>query len=59
MHFNPATTYKSEGDVTTIISTTPRESSRKVGQVILKNLPSKTVIASNGKARAIPQILKD
>ena len=31
MHFNPATTYKSEGNVTTIISTIPRESSRRVG----------------------------
>ena len=59
MHFNPATTYKSEGNITTIISTIPRESSRRVGQVVLKNLPSKTVIASSGKARAIPQILKD
>ena len=31
MHFNPATTYKSEGNITTIISTIPRESSRRVG----------------------------
>lgn len=59
MHFTPAATFKSEGDVTTILSTTPRESSKRVGQTILKNLPSKTVIASSGEARAIPQILKD
>lgn len=59
MHFTPAATFKSEGDVTTILSTTPRESSKRVGQAILKNLPSKTVIASSGEARAIPQILKD
>lgn len=59
MHFTPATTYKLEGDVPTVISTAPRESSRRVGQTILKNLPSKTVIASSGEARAIPQILKD
>lgn len=59
MHFTPAVTYKLEGDVPTIISTAPRESSRRVGQTILKNLPSKTVIASDGEARAIPQILKD
>lgn len=26
---------------------------------VIKNLPSKTVIASDGRARAIPQILKD
>lgn len=59
MHFNPASTYKSEGDVITVISTTPRESSRRVGQAVLKHLPSKTVIASSDKARAIPQVLKD
>lgn len=59
LHFSPAATYKSEGDALTIISTTPRESSRRVGQAIMKNLPSKTVIASSEEARAIPQILKD
>lgn len=59
MHFNPAATYKVEGDARTIISTTPRESSRRVGWAIMKNLPSKTVIASSEEARAIPQILKD
>lgn len=59
LHFTPTATYKLEGDVSTIISTTPRESSRRVGQAIMKNLPSKTVIASSEEARAIPQILKD
>lgn len=57
LHFNPNITY--DPSTSEILSATPRTSSRIVGMRVIKNLPSKTVIASDGRARAIPQILKD
>lgn len=57
LHFNPNTTY--DPATLELLSSTPRTSSRIVGMRIIKDLPSKTVIASSGEARTIPQILKE
>ena len=57
LHFNPNTTH--DPATLELLSSTPCTSSRIVGMRIIKDLPSKTVIASSGEARAIPQILKD
>ena len=56
LHFTPHTTI--DPDALKVLSSTPRTSSKIVGIKLIKNLPSKTVLASSNEARTIPQILK-
>lgn len=56
LHFTPNTTI--DPTALKVLSSTPRTSSKIVGIKLIKNLPSKTVLASSKEARTIPQILK-
>lgn len=57
LHFTPNITF--DPIALKVLSSTPRTSSGIVGIKLIKNLPSKTVLASSKEARTIPQILKE